>query len=183
MEPRPCPRCEQGTLTLMGGRGRCFPFKGMAELELPEDVLLPTCDHCKQLILRPRWAKLFDEGMQRAYQARISELIAESLELLTPDIVTQQELERIVGLSKGYVSKLKYGKESSRVVAAALGLLAVDPAHRLKELEGLWAGRRQPQPSAHVVCLSKYRERTVKSPLRTEVPPGRSQVLSWGTGA
>jgi hypothetical protein len=59
----------------MGGTARFFPLRGFGDLEMPADVELPTCDHCEQVIMSPKFAAAFDEGMQRAYQSKLSEII------------------------------------------------------------------------------------------------------------
>lgn len=177
METRPCPSCERGTLTSLGGKGRYFPHRIFRELELPEDVELPTCDSCGKIIFNPKVATAFDEGMSRAYQARLSQLIAESLTVLTPEFVTQQDLERVLGLSRGYISKLKGGKESSPAIAGLLGLLSVDPQARLSELNEFWAGRRPTHPVPH--CTAPVLQLTTKARVGTTskgIPAGRRPV-------
>lgn len=179
METRPCPSCERGTLTNRGGTGRRFPHRIFRELELPEDVELPTCDHCGKIIFNPKVAAAFDEGMSRAYQAQLSQIISEALSALTPSLITQQDLERSLGLSRGYISKLKAGKESSSVIAGLLGLLSIDPQARLKELEELWAGRRPAHPTPHSLPVIDITPRVrVSAATSKKVPAGRPFALA-----
>jgi hypothetical protein len=178
MQSKPCPSCERGTLTNRGGRGRRFPHRIFRELELPEDVELPTCDNCGKIIFNPKIAAAFDEGMSRAYQSQLSQLISEALSKLTPAFMTQQDLERALGLSRGYISKLKGGKESSAVIAGLLGLLAVDPQARLTELEELWAGKRPAHPSPHSSQVIDIKSKVRVSASATQrVPAGRHFAL------
>jgi len=179
METRPCPSCERGTLMNRGGKGRCFPHRIFRELELPEDVELPTCDHCEKIIFNPKVAAAFDEGLSRAYQAQLSQIIAESLSALTPGFMTQQDLERSLGLSRGYISKLKGGKESSPVIAGLLGLLSVDPQARLKELEELWAGKRTAHSTSHSIPVTHVTTKIrVGTSSTKSIPSGRRLALA-----
>src|SRR5512133_2306814 len=101
METTPCPSCERGRLRRKGGPGRVFPLRGFGELELPEDVLLPTCESCGKVVLTPKDAAPFDEGMQRAHQARLARIISDSLRDITEHATTQQDLESLLGVSRG----------------------------------------------------------------------------------
>lgn len=148
MESKPCPSCERGVLILRGGPGRFFPYRMFKALELPEDVQLPTCNFCEKIVFSPTLAVAFDEGMSRAFQAQLSKVISDAIGELTPDYLSQQDLERLLGVSRGYVSKLKTGKDSSPPIAALLSLLAADPVSRLKELDQLWSGNRVTAPTA-----------------------------------
>ncbi len=50
--------------------------------------------------------------------------------------VTQRRLEQSLGLSQGYLSKVRSGASNpSPVLASCLRLLAADPEHRLHEME------------------------------------------------
>lgn len=54
---------------------------------------------------------------------------------------TQQALERMLGLSSGYLSRLKAGKRTSRTLLVLLVLLAARPEERLAEVERINGGQ------------------------------------------
>ncbi len=180
MEVTPCPSCERGFLEDRGGSGRFFPLRGFGELELPADVLLPTCNFCHQFIPGPSDAQRFDEGMQRAYQARLAEMIGQAVSTLTDQAITQQDLELRLGLSRGYISKLKGGKDSSRVMAALLGLLAADPVGRLKELTSLFEGKASATNGRSTISFETSESAAIAATPLTfrKVPAGRNAVLA-----
>jgi hypothetical protein len=51
-----------------------------------------------------------------------------------------RQWEKRLGLSPGYFSRLKSGKESSVVLTTLLSLLAQAPARQWKQLETIWSG-------------------------------------------
>jgi transcriptional regulator with XRE-family HTH domain len=54
---------------------------------------------------------------------------------------TQHKLEMILGLSHGYISKIRSGKKKpSTTLANYLKLIANDPKQRLREIEAFWGG-------------------------------------------
>ncbi len=53
--------------------------------------------------------------------------------------ISQRNLERLVGLSQGYLSRLRTGAGTPSVnLVCTLALLAKDPKGRLSELEQYW---------------------------------------------
>jgi transcriptional regulator with XRE-family HTH domain len=54
--------------------------------------------------------------------------------------IPQRRLEELLGLSRGYISKLRAGdRNPSPELVSDLALIARDPEGRLQELESLWA--------------------------------------------
>ena len=61
--------------------------------------------------------------------------------------ISQRQLERLLGLSQGYLSRLRSGAGNpSPELVSHLALLAKDPSTRLSELQRYWA-----EPEACVV--------------------------------
>jgi transcriptional regulator with XRE-family HTH domain len=76
--------------------------------------------------------------MERVYRETLRRLVQRSIEELTQQ-VEQRLVERLLGLSEGYISKLKRGeREPSADLAAHLATLARNPKKRLRELEETW---------------------------------------------
>ena len=63
------------------------------------------------------------------------------------DFVSQRRLERLLGLSQGYLCRLKAGKQTpSMPIVALLALLAASPEKRLQKLSALWERAHQDPP-------------------------------------
>jgi hypothetical protein len=78
-----CPACNQGTIILVGRPGRIARLDG-ADVEVPRDFLIPTCDHC---------------GADRLDPALANELVAAlaKSQLVTLRVCETQEMDPIGG--------------------------------------------------------------------------------------
>lgn len=137
MGKRTCKACNQGEILDRAVAGRQTRYRCVPDLEIPADVAIPTCTHCGTEYLDAAAAQRLDEGLKDAFQRVLSKKMDSSLEALRPHIA-QRDLERLLGLSGGYLSKLKGGKETSAPLVAALMLLSSEPAMRLVELREAW---------------------------------------------
>jgi hypothetical protein len=68
VEP-PCPQCRVGSLQPVARAGRKVPFRGV-ELAIPDDFVIPTCDHCGAEELDPASAARLDEHLWLAWSRR-----------------------------------------------------------------------------------------------------------------
>lgn len=68
-EPQRCPSCGSGVLVDVARAGRFVPFRG-ADVELPSDLAIPTCDRCGAESLDPETAARLDALLFRAYVGR-----------------------------------------------------------------------------------------------------------------
>jgi DNA-binding transcriptional regulator YiaG len=108
----------------------------MSSLPVPDDLSIPTCNSCgTEWIDRPT-ATALDKALEERYQGRLRELAVADMDTLAALGITQQRLERLLGLSQGYLSKVRSGaSRPSFTLASCLRLLAKDPEHRLREME------------------------------------------------
>lgn len=84
----------------------------------------------------PASAKVIDAALEPIYQQQLRQLVVEHLRHLSEHGVTQQRLERTLGLSQGYLSKIRSGTSNpSPMLVSVLALLAVNPEQRLQEVE------------------------------------------------
>jgi transcriptional regulator with XRE-family HTH domain len=105
-----------------------MPFKQIPDLEIPADVAIPTCDHCGAEMMGKKDLAALDAAMARAYASALASKAEEAIRVLG-ETANQRDLERLLGLSAGYLSKLKNGKaEPSASTTALLMLLADHPA-------------------------------------------------------
>lgn len=133
-----CPACAQGMVAMRRGKGRVFPYKQVPELEIKEDFEIPTCDACGEMFISATVAKKLDAHLEERYLQVLTDAAKTAISKLTAHW-PQQELEQLLGLSHGYLSKLKRGrKEPSPALVSELLILAHDPAKRITELRQHW---------------------------------------------
>lgn len=78
-----------------------------------------------------------------AQRMRLAGIAIRKLEVF----VSQRRLERLLGLSQGYLCRLKAGKQTpSMPIVALLVLLAASPEKRLQRLSALWERAHQDPP-------------------------------------
>ena len=138
--PIRCSTCGEGEVSPLALPGRTARYKNMAALPIPDDLAIPTCGACgAEWIDRPT-AKAVDAALEREYQERLRQLAVTDLQQLAASHVTQRRLERLLGLSHGYLSKIRSGaSRPSATLVSCLHLLASDPDRRLREMEESFA--------------------------------------------
>jgi transcriptional regulator with XRE-family HTH domain len=115
-----------------------MPFRQIPDLEIPADVSIPTCDTCGEEILGKDDLAALDAAMSAAYTRALSRKSEVAIRELG-GAIHQRELERLIGVSAGYVSKLKNAQsEPSGPMTALLMLLASD-AKLVDRLRTLWS--------------------------------------------
>lgn len=141
MEGFTCPNCSQGEIVMATGQGRRMRYRHIPDLELPEELELPTCPVCKEEWIDAETSRRLEAALEVAYRAELARKAERAIETLRPHIA-QRDLERLLGVSAGWLSKVKNGKETSAPLAALLMLLAERP-YRVDELHRLWAVQRE----------------------------------------
>lgn len=132
-----CPECGPGSIEPRNARGKRFRYRQVHDLELQEDVLLPTCTHCAAEWMDAASTRSLDEALERAYRAELQRKAEGAIERLRP-LIRQGDLERLLGLSPGWLSKVKSGRDVSASLVSLLMLLAEQPS-RVTELRELWS--------------------------------------------
>jgi len=140
-KPRRCRECGEGMILPLATEGRRMPFRNMTALAVPSTLAIPTCNHCGNEWIDPKTAEAIDEALQAAYADELHKRLVAAVDLiLAATDIPQRRLEQLLGLSVGYISRLRSGRgDASAQVVSALALLAQDPKRRLKELDQLWA--------------------------------------------
>ncbi len=134
---RLCVECGARAVEPRAVAGRTSAFKQFAGLPIPADLPIPTCGACGAERYDRQTSERLDAALSAAAADRLSRIAVEALDALAPTM-TQRDLEGLLGLSAGYLSKLRHGKERpSAQLAGALVLLAVRPGREL-ELERAW---------------------------------------------
>lgn len=134
-----CPQCNRGEIQMRAGPHRRMRYRHMPGLELPETLELPTCTACGERWLDAEALRNIDTTLEAEYRRQLTLKAERAIEALQPHM-PQRDLERLLGMSAGWLSKLKNGREPSAPLTALLMLLAAQP-ERLEELQRLWAVR------------------------------------------
>lgn len=134
-----CKQCGTRTVRPRTRPGRTTRYRNMAALAIPEDFPIPTCSRCRTEILdadtRAALAPVLHEEYRRVLRWRVRRAI----DILSQHI-SQRRLEILLGLSQGYLSRLRSGSGSpSPELVSNLAILAKDPKLRLSELERYWS--------------------------------------------
>jgi hypothetical protein len=138
MKARICRECGQGRVSVLRRKGRFVRYRTMARVEIPADIGIPTCEQCSAEWVDDATARKVDAALERSYRAELMRRARAAIVQLTRH-VTSHELEGLLGLSHGYLSKLKSGgRVPSPELVAELGLLAHKPAQRINELRAYW---------------------------------------------
>lgn len=87
--------------------------------------------------------------MTEQFRRTLRDRFRSGLDRLSPVHTSQAGLERLLGLSPGYLCHLKRGVRTPSVaLVSILGFIALDPAARLRELESYWARDQAPDDEA-----------------------------------
>lgn len=133
-----CPSCGVGTVEPARGTGRRWHYKTIRDLELPEAVELPTCSSCGEVWIDEAAAERLGEVLEPVYRAALVGKVEKSIDVLRSHH-GQRTVEKRLGLSAGYLSKLRQeARAASPALVAALMLLAEHP-ELVGELEDLWS--------------------------------------------
>lgn len=107
-------------------------------LELPDDLEVPTCTACGAMFISRETARKIDEALSTAYARELRVRAKELVEGLTKHR-SAWSLEWLLGLSQGYLSRIKHEKRTpSTALVACLALLAENPPARIEALESFW---------------------------------------------
>jgi transcriptional regulator with XRE-family HTH domain len=134
---RLCAECGRREVAPLPRSGRTSPYKNFTALPIPSDLEIPTCSHCGAEWIGAMDAERIDAALEKEAAAVLSRLAREAIAAIG-ETITQGALEERLGLSAGYLSKVKRGREvPSPWLVSALALLAVRPK-RLNELANVW---------------------------------------------
>lgn len=134
-----CERCGAAhSVRPLGRAGRTAPYRTIPALPLPEDFALPTCSRCGTEFMDVELRGALRSLLARLYAAELRRRVALAVSTLSA-FTSQRRLECLLGLSQGYLSRLKAGAGTpSPALVVQLQQLALDPVARLRELERLW---------------------------------------------
>lgn len=143
---RKCPSCGQGNVKNKMEAGRTMPYKDLPDVPVPDDLKLPTCNHCNDMMIRGDLLDELDTALEKAYLKLKAKRVKQSLEAIKKKTkhISQAELERLIGLSPGYLSKLTRGiKPSSKMLDRFLFMIENDPSKSINLLLEYPQSRRE----------------------------------------
>ena len=142
-----CAECGTGSVRPVVRAGRRQRYQ-MIDLVLPATVPVPTCDNCGVEYLSESSAAAEDAALEPLYRAELgrrAKLAVDRLRMLVADA----DLERLLGLSRGYVSRVYTGQRyPSADLVALLVMLAKSPRRRIDELRRSWCQDERSKPAA-----------------------------------
>lgn len=136
-----CKRCGMRGVRKRACAGRTQPYKMFAALSVPPELAIPTCGHCGAQLPDAQTAEALAAALASAFTAELSHRAQVALAEICL-YISQRRLEKLAGLSQGYLCRVLSGRSTPSVpLVALLTLLAQAPQERLRELEVAW---RQP---------------------------------------
>lgn len=151
---RTCPACGVGTVEQVQTRAP-MPFRHAPSIVPAWPVAVPTCDHCNEQFINAATARALDAALESTLQATQTRIIEESIASLTT-VRTPREWEKRLGLSPGYFSRLKAGKEGSVALTTLLSFLARSPARAWNQLEAVWSAAKEAKAPARTLDEDRH---------------------------
>lgn len=136
-KPKKCPACERGLLVARPTRD-AMPFRHAPAVVPAWPVDVPTCTACGERFIDAKTAKAWDKALEEGLALHQRRLLSEAVERLS-DARLQREWEKRLGLSPGYLSRLKAGKECSVPLTTLLALLAEAPDAAWERVGRVWS--------------------------------------------
>lgn len=132
-----CPACERGVLEARPTRD-AMPFRHAPSVVPAWSVDVPTCTVCGERFVDAKTAKAWDDALEAGLAESQRRILAEAVARLS-EVRLQREWEKRLGLSPGYLSRLKAGKEGSVPLTTLLAILAEDPEVAWAQVGRLWS--------------------------------------------
>jgi hypothetical protein len=107
-------------------------------LRLPPGTEVLMCLRCREVISKEKYR--LKPLLRSIYQTELKKRVRSSIDVLMQHI-SQRKLEVLLGLSQGYLSRLRSGDGNpSPELVSNLALIAMDPEKRIAELQKYWSG-------------------------------------------
>lgn len=133
-----CAECDSGIVRPFAAPGRQARHRTLT-LPVPADLEIPTCGNCGTEWIGDGIARKLDAALEKEFRLRMRELVTVSLAHLSKHSISKAYVERVLGLSQGYLSHLTTTGDKTPSEALALNLVyfAQNP-RRLRSSEALW---------------------------------------------
>jgi hypothetical protein len=133
-----CAECGKGIVRPVATPGRQARHRTLT-LPVPAELKIPTCDNCGVEWIGDSVAHKLDVALEKEFRVRMRDLVTLSLARLSKHSISKAHVERVLGLSQGYLSHLTTTGDRTPSEALALNLVyfAQNP-ERLRSSETLW---------------------------------------------
>jgi len=119
-----CPKCGAKAVKPRNRPGRTMRYRNIGALPIPADFPIPTCGRCAAEYLSPATCDRLAPVLLSSYQAALRRTGAKLVPAATAKI-SQRRLEAVLGVSQGYLSRIKsQSGQPSSILVALLHLLA-----------------------------------------------------------
>lgn len=132
---RVCAACG-GTVRRFARAGRTGRYKGF-ELPLPSSLELVECERCGERFVSRTDRGRIEEALAAEYRRHLRAKLEVALRKLDDAGFKLIDVERELGLSAGYLSKVRKRVEPSFQLVALLSLVADEPLRATAKLHGL----------------------------------------------
>jgi len=133
-----CAECGKGSVLPVATSGRQARHRTLS-LPVPAELEIPTCDKCGTEWIGDSLARKLDAALEKEFRLRMRDLVTASLARLSKHSISKAHVERVLGLSQGYLSHLTTTGDKTPSEALALNLVhfAQNP-QLLRSSEALW---------------------------------------------
>ena len=121
-----CPKCGAKAVKPRNRAGRTMRYRNIAALPIPADFPIPTCGRCAAEYLSPATCDRLAPLLLSSYQAALRRAGAKLVPAATAKI-SQRRLEAVLGVSPGYLSRIKTKKGQPSSILVALLFLLTQP--------------------------------------------------------
>jgi NMD protein affecting ribosome stability and mRNA decay len=138
-----CHECGARAVRPLAKPGRMTKYRSM-EMEIPAALEIPTCAECGTEWFDGPTDAALDAALEDTYQRRLKESLKADLETIFGTGISQANLERALGVSEGYISKLKREERNPGCeLVVAVRLLATDPAKMVPKATDVFAREKE----------------------------------------
>lgn len=139
---RRCFECGARAVRPVATPGRMTKYRSM-ELEIPATIEIPTCAECGAQWFDEKTDAALDGALEALYQNRLKERLNVFLDQILGKGISQAALERSIGVSTGYISKLRREERNpGSELVVALGLVATDPEKMIETAAAVFAAQK-----------------------------------------
>lgn len=138
-----CHECGARAVRPLAKPGRMTKYRAM-EMEIPATLEIPTCAECGVEWFDGPTDSALDAALDEIYQGRLKETLKADLEKIFGQGISQARVERALGVSEGYISKLKREERNpGSELVVAVRLLAADPEKMVPRATDVFANHKK----------------------------------------
>jgi DNA-binding transcriptional regulator YiaG len=124
-----CFSCDEGTIAQRNARGQIVGYRDERAIPIEADLIVHLCDHCGEMLLDADAAARLSAVLEPSYRRLKVRRVMEAVDGIRAALdISQRDLERLIGVSDGYISKLRHGRRvPDATTLRLLHLINADP--------------------------------------------------------